>query len=126
MERVDPLIMKAQHYLRSAAVLLELEDYEGTVSRSYFAMLFAVQAALIVHTGSLPSRLSIRAAFSERFIDTGRLPYRAAEALQRAADLQEVADYAQDFVVREEVAARTLQEAEAFINSLARLAVEYA
>ncbi len=126
MERVDPLMMKAQQFLRSAAILFEMEDYDGAVSRSYFAMLFAVQAALIVESGSLPSRLSIRAAFTQRYIDTGRLPERAAEALQRAADLQEVADYAREFAVRDDVAERILQEAEAFVNSLARVAVQYA
>lgn len=126
MERVDPLLMKAQQYLRSAAVLFEMEDYDGTVSRAYFAMFFAVQATLLGESGTLPSRLTIRTAFTQRFVDTGRLPERAAEALQRAADLQEVADYAQDFAINEEVAERTLQDAEAFVNSLARLVVQYA
>lgn len=126
MERADALFMKAQKYLRSAALLFEMEDYDSCVSRAYFAMFFAVQAALITEDGSLPSRLSIRGAFIQRFVDSGRLPERAAEALHQASDLQEMADYAREFAVGEEAAERTLQEAEAFVNSLARMVMHYA
>lgn len=126
MELVDQLFAKAQKYLRSAALMFEMEDFDSCVSRSYFAMFFSVQAALIVETGSLPTRLTIRSAFNQRFVDSGRLPERAAEALQRAADLQEVADFGQQFAVDENAAERTLQDAEAFVNSLARLVMQYA
>src|SRR5690554_5180923 len=106
MELVDQLFAKAQKYLRSAALMFEMEDFDSCVSRSYFAMFFSVQAALIVETGSLPTRLTIRSAFNQRFVDSGRLPERAAEALQRAADLQEVADFGQQFAVDENAAER--------------------
>lgn len=126
MEQVDRLYLKSQKYLRSSALLFEMEDYDSCVSRAYFAMFFAAQAALIADTGSVSTRHSIRSTFVQRYVATGRLPARAEQALQHAADLQELADYAHDFAVDEESAERTLQDAEAFVNSLARLVMHYA
>lgn len=120
-ERIDALLMKAQKFLRSAAVLLELEDFDSTASRSYFAMFFAAQAALLSRADALPSKQGIRSAFVDRFVDDGPLPDRAADVLQRASELQEVGDFAHDFAVSGDDAEFILAEAEAFVNSLENL-----
>lgn len=118
---IDALLKKAQKYLRSAAVLLELEDYDSTASRAYFAMFYAAQAALLRETSELPSKQSIRSAFVSRFVEDGPLPGRAADVLQRGAELQEMGDFAHEFAVSEADAESILAEAEAFVNSLERL-----
>ncbi len=120
-DKIRALESKAQTFLRSAAVLLELEDFDSCASRAYFAMFFSVQALLLHETASLPSKQGIRTAFLERYVDSGRLPSRAGEALQRAADLQELGDYGYGHAVSQPDAEYVLQEAEAFVNSLARL-----
>lgn len=120
MERINPLMLKAQKYLQSAAVLLELEDYDSCASRAYFAMFFSAQAMLL-HAGyELPSTRGIRTAFNQAFIDTGKLPERAGQSLNRAAELHEVADYSHRFAVPRQEAERLLQEAEAFVHTMAR------
>ena len=119
----DTLLRKAQTYLRSAAVLLELEDYDSCASRSYFAMFFAAQGALLAERGALPENQGIRSAFIETFVDNGPLPERAGTALQTAYALQERGDYSHTFAVELDEAERGLQEAEAFVNTLARLVV---
>jgi uncharacterized protein (UPF0332 family) len=126
MDRIDHLFMKAQKYLRSAALLFEMEDFDSCASRAYFAMFYAAQACLMADVGSIPARQSIRSAFLQRFVDTGRLPRHAGEALREAADLQELGDYAHDFAIESAAAERILQEAEAFVNSLARLTSQHA
>lgn len=119
----DVLYKKAQKFLQSAAVLFELEDFDSCASRSYFAMFFAAQAVLLQEGLSVGSRQGIRSAFVEAFVESGRLPERAGQAFMQAADLQEVADYAQHFAVDEATAERVLQESEAFVHSMARLIV---
>lgn len=121
MTETQRLFQKAQKYLRSAAVLLELEDFDSCSSRAYFAMFYAAQGVLLDELGERPERKGIRSAFRERFVETGRLPARAAEALEEAHDQREMADYGSAFGVKQEHAERTLQEAEAFVNSLQRL-----
>lgn len=120
-EKVEALLKKAQKFLRSAAVLIELEDYDSTASRAYFAMFFAAQAALLQETQALSSKQGIRSAFISRFVDGGPLPERAGEMLQRASDMQEMGDYAYDFAVGAADAEHILAEAEAFVNSLENL-----
>ena len=120
-ERIDGLLKKSQKFLQSAAVLLELEDYDSCASRSYFAMLFAAQALLLREHGEINARRGLRSAFIESFVATGQLPDRAGLALNRAAEMQEVGDYAHHFAVPQSDAERALQEAEAFVNTIARL-----
>ncbi len=117
-EKVEALLKKAQKFLRSAAVLIELEDFDSTASRAYFAMFFAAQAALLQETQALSSKQGIRSAFISRFVENGPLPEQAADALQRASELQEMGDYAYDFAVQASDAELILSEAEAFVNSL--------
>lgn len=121
MEPIEALLKKSQKFLQSAAVLLELEDFDSTASRVYFAMFYAAQALLLREGESPSSKQGIRSAFVGTFIDSGRLPERAGEALNRAAELQEVGDYANSFAVSQQDAEWVLQEGEAFVNSIARL-----
>lgn len=115
------LFEKAQTYLRSAAVLYELEDYDSCASRCYFAMFYAAQGLLLRETGTLPAEQGIRSAFIEAFITTGQLPERAGAALRYAHALYEHGDYSHSFAVDRAAAERALQEAEAFVNTLSGL-----
>ena len=118
-DQTRQLLDKSQQYLRSAAVLLEIGDYDSSVSRAYFAMFYAAQAALLMTDASVRSRRSVRSAFVERFVDgRGRFPRRAAEVLHHGYELQEAADYAQRSAVSEDDAEGLLGEAEAFIGSI--------
>lgn len=121
MDSIPLLLKKAQKFLRSAAVLYELEDFDSSASRAYFAMFFAAQAVLLHDTGDLSSKQGIRSAFRERFVDSGRLPDRAADAFDQGYELQEVGDYGHQFAVSNEDATWLLQEAEAFVYSMERL-----
>jgi uncharacterized protein (UPF0332 family) len=122
-DKTQLLLDKSQQYLRSAAVLLEIGDYDSSVSRAYFAMFYAAQAALLRTNTSVKNRRSVRSAFVERFVEgRGRFPRRAADVLHRGYQLQETADYAHRPTVSEEDAEAFLGEAEAFIGSIDALA----
>lgn len=123
MTEAEALLKKAQKYLQSAAVLIELEDFDSCASRSYFAMFYAAQAALLHVGNALPATQGIRSAFISRFVESGQFPSRAGKALNEAAEYQEVGDYSHDFAIGPEDAAYVLQEAEAFVNSIDRLVV---
>ena len=49
MSEIESLIKRAERYLLSAKLLLKEGDYESSVSRIYYAMFFAAQAALLSH-----------------------------------------------------------------------------
>ena len=123
MDATASLLHKAQRYLRSAAVLLEIGDHDSTVSRAYFSMFYAAQALLLHHEVRLAPGQGMRAAFIEQFVDTGLLPERAGVALEDGYVLMEAADFGHLTRVTTPQAERMLAEAEAFVNSVTPLAL---
>lgn len=118
MDQPRLLLDKSQKFLRSAAVLLELEDYDSVASRAYFAMFYAAQALLLDRRVQVNGQQGIRTAFAEAFVESGELPEHAADVLNQGQRLQEVADYAHHFSVSPRDAEEILQEAEAFVNTI--------
>ncbi len=110
------LLGKAQTYLRSAAVLFEIEDYDSSASRSYFAMFYAAQALLVERRVGTSG--GIRVAFGDAFVRSGEVPEEAGVAFDHAHDLMEVADYAHSFGVQKPQAEEVLQSAEAFVTMI--------
>lgn len=110
------LLGKAQTYLRSAAVLFEIEDYDSCASRSYFAMFYAAQALLVERRVGTSG--GIRVAFGDAFVRSGEVPEEAGVAFDHAHDLMEVADYAHSFGVQQPQAEEVLQSAEAFVTMI--------
>ena len=120
-DQIDSLLKKSQKFLRSAAVLYELEDFDSCTSRAYFSMFYAAQAALHTESKAPFSRQRIRSEFIDKFVHNGPLPERAAEVFERASELQEVADYAPTSAVSQTDAELILAESEAFVNSLTNM-----
>ena len=55
MKEIESLIERANRYLRSAELLLKGGDYESSVSRTYYAMFYSVQALLLTKNLSFSS-----------------------------------------------------------------------
>lgn len=47
MKEIESLIQRATRYIKSADMLLKEKDYESSVSRTYYAMFYSVQALLL-------------------------------------------------------------------------------
>ena len=122
MDPIFLLLREAQKYLRSAAVLLEMEDYDSTVSRAYFSMFYAVQALTKRRGLRLQPGQSLRDAFASHFVQNGPLPERALHTLDEGARLMELGDFAHTFGVSGPQAETLLADAEAFVNSVSALA----
>ena len=122
MDPITLLLQKSQKYLRSAAILLQMEDFDSTASRAYFAMHYAAQALLMRHGVRLSGGQSLRTIFNERFVDTGALPAVARDAFDSGYHLMETGDFAHTFGVTVEQAEGALAQAEAFVNSVSPLA----
>ena len=112
---------RAERYLETAEMLIEEGDYESSVSRSYYAMFF-VARALLKKTGTEPQTHSgIRNQFGLHFVKEGPLPKRFANMLNDAEEMRTLADYAEEFVLTEDDARTTIQDAEAFIEQMSDL-----
>ncbi|MCH7723618.1 MAG: HEPN domain-containing protein [Bacteroidetes bacterium] len=47
MKEIESLLKRSDRYLKTAELLIDEGDFESSVSRIYYAMFFAAQAALL-------------------------------------------------------------------------------
>lgn len=86
-------LARAARYLDSADLLLAHGDVESSVSRAYYAMFFAAEAALMTKQLAFSSHKGVISAFGEQFVRTGELPASMGRDLSRAHDKRVVGDY---------------------------------
>jgi uncharacterized protein (UPF0332 family) len=74
MNEMKSLIKRAERYLESAGILLDVEDYESSVSRIYYAIFYSVEALLLTRGLSFSSHGGVISAFGEHFVKPGIFP----------------------------------------------------
>jgi len=118
MKEVTGLIEKSKRFLRSAQLLVEDGDYESAVSRTYYAMFFCAEAALLTKNLSFSSHKGVISAFGEHFIKTKIFPKDMGRELNRAFEKRQVGDYEYTFVISKEEAEKLLQSGNDFVNNI--------
>lgn len=120
MKETAALIKRAQRYLKSAELLLKDGDFESTVSRAYYAMFYAVEAALLTKGLSFSSHKGVISAFGENFVKTSIFPREMSRELNRAFEKRQIGDYEYTFVISENEAKQMLQSGKEFVDKIAR------
>ena len=90
MREIKSLVEKAKKYLRSAEILLKEDDYESSVSRTYYAMFYCAQAMLLTKNLSFSSHKGVISAFGEHFVKNRCLPERDREKVNRAFEKRQL------------------------------------
>ncbi len=120
MKETNALIQRAQRYLKSAELLLKDGDSESSVSRAYYAMFYAVEAALLTTGLSFSSHKGVISAFGEHFVKTDVFPREMGRELNRAFEKRQIGDYEYTFIISEDEAEQMLQSGKEFVNTIAR------
>ncbi len=120
MKETESLIERANKYLKSAALLLDAGDYESSVSRSYYAMFYAAQAALLTKSLSFSSHKGVIAAFGEHFIKTDVFPMEMGRELNRMHGKRQLSDYEYTFVIERDDAEQALESGKKFVEKIAQ------
>ena len=118
MREAKALIKKAQRYLKSAEILLRDEDFESSVSRTYYAMFYCAEAALLTKSLSFSSHKGVISAFGEHFIKTGIFPKELGRELNRAFEKRQIGDYEYTSLISNEEAKEILNSGRQFINTI--------
>jgi uncharacterized protein (UPF0332 family) len=72
----EPLLEKAERFIRSARVLADDGDLDSAASRLYYAMFFVAEALLAARGLSFSSHSAVLSAYGQRFAKTKELdPY---------------------------------------------------
>jgi uncharacterized protein (UPF0332 family) len=114
------LIQKARRYLKSAELLLKDKDYESSVSRAYYSMFYAAEAALLTKGLSFSSHKGVISGFGEHFVKTGIFPKEMARELNLAFEKRQLGDYEYTSLISQEDAEEVLQKAKDFVDAIAR------
>lgn len=111
----EEFLGRAARYLESAGLLLDHGDVPSAVSRAYYAMFFAAEAALMSKKLAFSSHKGVIAAFGEQYIKTGIFPMSMGRELARAHDKRLHGDYDADPGISREDAAQMLRAASTFV-----------
>jgi uncharacterized protein (UPF0332 family) len=118
MKEINSLIKRAERYLKSAELLLKEEDYESSVSRTYYAMFYSAQALLLTKNLSFSSHRGVISAFGEHFIKTGIFSKEMGKELNRAFEKRQIGDYEYTFVISREEAKELLKNGKNFVEKV--------
>ena len=118
MKEIESLIERARKYLKSAKILLKEEDYESSVSRTYYAMFHSVQALLLTKNLSFSTHKGVISAFGEHFVKTGIFPRELGRELNRSLEKRQISDYAYNFVISRDEAEEMLENGTKFVERI--------
>jgi len=120
MKEIEFLIERARKYLRSAEILLDAEDYESSVSRTYYAMFYSAQAMLLTKNLSFSSHKGVISAFGEHFVNPGVFPREMGRELHRTFEKRQLGDYEYTFVITRGEAEQILANGKHFVEKIAQ------
>lgn len=94
MSDSDPLLLKAERFIRSARVLVEDGDFDSAASRLYYAMFYLAEALLAARGMSFSSHSAVISAFGQQFAKTKEIDPRFHRALLTGFSQRQLGDYA--------------------------------
>jgi len=118
MREAKALIKKAHRYLKSAEILLRDKDFESSISRTYYAMFYCAEAALLTKNLSFSSHKGVISAFGEHFVKTSVFPKEMGRELNRAFEKRQIGDYEYTSLISNEEAEEMLDSGRQFINTI--------
>jgi uncharacterized protein (UPF0332 family) len=119
MSQIQALIEKARRYLRSTELLIQDGDYDSAVSRAYYAMFYAAEAALLKKEMTFSSHKAVISAFGRYFVKTGIFDKRMGRDLNIIFGERQLGDYESNFSISEDNARHALEIAQGFVDRIA-------
>lgn len=118
MSEVELLLAKAQRKLTAAKKLLELNEYEDTVSRAYYCIFHAAKATLATQKTFPKTHEGTIREFGQKLIKTKILPKELGTIFSHARSLRETADYTVTPIIEPADARWSVEAAERFLNQV--------
>ncbi len=117
-ENVTVFLDKAFECLEDANALLEKSRYTASVSRSYYAMFHAAQAALLSEEIETYTHTGVNVQFQKTFVKTGKFPVLFGKTFSKILDQRLKSDYEIGFKASPDDAKHTFEEASEFVTSI--------
>jgi len=95
-------LKRAKKALLAAKILLEKDLLEDCVSRSYYAVLHAAKAALLLSDLEADTHYGVRSMFGLHLVKTGKIEKEFAKILTAEQEDREIGDYEIEIEIEEE------------------------
>ncbi len=120
MNKIDlkPLVDKAKKFISTAKLLLDHGDYDSSISRTYYAMFYIVEAILLTKNLKFKSHRGVISGFGQHFIKTKIFPKDMSDHLRNAMDKRCEGDYEFTTSVNKDEANNLLKIEQEFIKKL--------
>lgn len=102
--------------LKSAKVLLAIEDYKGANNRAYYAIFHAINAGHAVSGKAYKRHKDAIANFNKDYVKTEIFPREIGRKIGMAEEIRHARDYDDFYIASREEAERQITVAEEFIN----------
>jgi len=110
------LLAKAHRTVHSARLLFADGDYDGAVSRAYYAMFYVAEALLLSKGGTFSKHSAVVSAFGKEFAKTGTIPGEYHRHLLDAQDARTRGDYQTISYLTEEETLQHIAHAEQLLE----------
>lgn len=115
---IKPLVEKAKKFISTAKRLINYGDYDSSVSRTYHAMFYIVEAILLSKNLKFKSHRGVISAFGQHFIKTNIFPKIMSDHLRNAMDKRFKGDYEYTTSVNKDEANDLLTVGQEFIKTV--------
>lgn len=110
---------RAKHDLKAVEINIQNYFFTVAISRSYYAMFYAVSALLLSVGVERAKHAGIVSAFGEYFVKPGFIEAKFSRMLVRAFESRNDTDYDVHFVTEAELANKRFEDAQAFVEKVA-------
>lgn len=117
-QEIQAHLKKAERRLKVAKSLHQQDEYEDAVSRAYYSIYHAAQAALLTEGLRAETHRGLATLFGLHLVETGKLPKPLAKYLRNVRDDREESDYEVYSNVDRETSETALREAEEFVQAI--------
>lgn len=117
-------LRKAKDLLKDAKNLLELEGFDSSVNRSYYAILTAARSLLILRGIDAETHDGVRTMFSREFIKTGILPEEFSDVFRTLQARRIDSDYGDYVDVGKDKAIESFNRAAEFVEKVEEILKE--
>ncbi len=117
-EEIKKEMERSAKSLRAAKKLLEEELFEDSISRSYYAILHAAKAILLVENIKVDSHEAVKRLFGMYLIKSGKIKPEYSKILREEQDDRYLADYDVAFSPKIDQVKSRIKDAEYFLNAM--------
>jgi len=117
-EEINKELERAEKSLKAAEILLKDGLLEDAISRSYYVILHAAKAVLLVQGVNVESHRAVRRLFGQHLIQTGKMDAKYSKILAEEQDDRYLADYDVIFSPEKERCQKRIEDAMAFLDAV--------